>query len=55
MTVALYAGSFDPIHLGHLAIIERAAAVYDSVVVAVVANPQKASGMFSPESWSGYP
>lgn len=40
---ALYAGSFDPLTLGHLDIIERAAALYDTVVVGVVANPGKSS------------
>jgi pantetheine-phosphate adenylyltransferase len=49
VTVALYAGSFDPIHLGHLGVIEHAAQTYESVVVAVVANPEKSAGMFRPE------
>ena len=43
---ALYAGSFDPVTNGHLNIIERAAAMYDSVTVAVVVNPQK-TGFFT--------
>lgn len=42
MTVALYPGSFDPITLGHLDVIERAAGVFDRVVVAVLKNPRKA-------------
>ena len=41
MTVALYPGSFDPITLGHLDVLGRALAVFDRVVVAVVANPSK--------------
>lgn len=41
MTVALYPGSFDPFHLGHRGIVERAAALFDEVVVAVVPNPGK--------------
>jgi pantetheine-phosphate adenylyltransferase len=49
VTVALYAGSFDPVHLGHLSVIERAERTCDRVIVAVVANPQKSSGMFRPE------
>ncbi len=49
MTVALYAGSFDPIHLGHLGVIEHAVRAYENVVVAVVANPEKSAGMFRPE------
>jgi pantetheine-phosphate adenylyltransferase len=42
MSVAVYPGSFDPITNGHLDIVERAAAVFDTVVVAVLANPRKA-------------
>ncbi len=41
MTKALYAGSFDPLTLGHLDIIERAARVFDSLVVGVVVNLEK--------------
>ena len=48
MAVALYAGSFDPIHLGHLGVIEHAARTYEEVAVAVVANPEKSVGMFRP-------
>ena len=43
---ALFAGSFDPLTNGHLNIIERAAAMYDSLTVAVVVNPQK-TGFFT--------
>ena len=41
-TVAVYPGSFDPITNGHLDIIERAANVFDTLIVAVLANPRKA-------------
>jgi pantetheine-phosphate adenylyltransferase len=41
MKVALYPGSFDPVTNGHLDVIERALAVFDEVVVAVLANPRK--------------
>lgn len=41
MTTALYPGSFDPITFGHLDVIERAAGVFDRVVVAVLVNPRK--------------
>ena len=41
MTVAVYPGSFDPITNGHLDVIARATAVFDRVVVAVLANPRK--------------
>ena len=40
-------GSYDPITLGHLDVIRRAAALYDEVVVAVLYNQSK-QGMFSP-------
>jgi pantetheine-phosphate adenylyltransferase len=40
--VAVYPGSFDPITNGHIDIIERAADVFERVIVAVLANPRKA-------------
>ncbi|WP_152627427.1 pantetheine-phosphate adenylyltransferase [Streptacidiphilus melanogenes] len=43
---AVCPGSFDPIHNGHLDIIERASRLYDVVHVAVLVNPTK-KGMFS--------
>jgi pantetheine-phosphate adenylyltransferase len=42
-TIAVYPGSFDPITNGHLDIVARASAVFDTVVVAVLANPRKAA------------
>lgn len=39
--MAVYPGSFDPITLGHLDVIERAARLFDRVVVAVMHNPAK--------------
>jgi pantetheine-phosphate adenylyltransferase len=47
VTRALIPGSFDPIHLGHLDVIEATAAVFDHVVVAAVTNPGKDTFMFS--------
>ena len=41
MKTALYPGSFDPITLGHLNIIRRAANVFDKVVVCVMKNSEK--------------
>ena len=38
---ALYPGSFDPLTLGHLDLIERSDRLFDSVVVAVLENPNK--------------
>jgi pantetheine-phosphate adenylyltransferase len=40
--VAVYAGSFDPIHHGHLDIIARCRPMFDRVVVAVLGNEEKA-------------
>ena len=41
MTTALYPGSFDPITLGHLNIIRRAAKIFDRVIVCVMKNREK--------------
>jgi len=41
MTIAVYPGSFDPITNGHLDIVARAATVFDTVVIGVLANPRK--------------
>jgi pantetheine-phosphate adenylyltransferase len=39
---AVYPGMFDPVHNGHLDVIERSLRIFDEVIVAVVANPSKA-------------
>lgn len=41
MSVAVYPGSFDPITNGHLDILARASAVFERVVIGVLANPRK--------------
>lgn len=38
---AVYPGTFDPITLGHLDIVQRAAHLFDKVVVAILHNPTK--------------
>ena len=48
MKRAIYPGSFDPVTLGHLNIIKRAAAIFDELIVCVMVNSSK-NGMFSPE------
>jgi len=45
---AVCPGSFDPVTNGHLDIVERTAALFDEIVVAVLVNPQK-QGMFTVE------
>jgi pantetheine-phosphate adenylyltransferase len=47
VTVALFPGSFDPLHNGHFEVVERAGRLFDELVVAVVRNPQKAEPLFS--------
>ena len=49
MNIAIYPGSFDPITLGHLDIIRRAARCFDKVCVCVMVNCQKQQPMFTPE------
>ncbi|MBK6670948.1 MAG: pantetheine-phosphate adenylyltransferase [Actinobacteria bacterium] len=49
VTVVLYPGSFDPIHNGHVEIVETAARLFDRVIVAAVRNPQKGDPLFSLE------
>ncbi len=42
MNTAVYPGTFDPITNGHTDLVERAARIFDRVVVAVAASPKKA-------------
>jgi pantetheine-phosphate adenylyltransferase len=44
---AIYPGTYDPVTLGHLDVITRAAGIFDRVVIGVVANPQHKRPMFS--------
>ncbi len=48
MTIALYAGSFDPVTLGHVDIIERASQIFEKLYVAVSINTSK-QAMFTPD------
>ena len=49
MRRAIYPGSFDPVTLGHLDVIKRAAAIFDELIVCVSVNSAKDGGLFSPE------
>ncbi|MDR1003277.1 MAG: pantetheine-phosphate adenylyltransferase [Oscillospiraceae bacterium] len=47
--LAIYPGSFDPVTVGHLDIIIRAAKIFDRVIVAVLQNPSKIASFTSEE------
>jgi pantetheine-phosphate adenylyltransferase len=49
MKTAIYPGSFDPIPLGHINIIKRAANAFDKVIVCISVNSEKNGGLFTPE------
>jgi pantetheine-phosphate adenylyltransferase len=49
MITAIYPGTYDPVTLGHVDVISRAAGIFDRVVVGVVANPQHKRPTFSLE------
>lgn len=41
MTTAVYPGTFDPVHYGHMDIARRAATIFDRVIIAVYDRPLK--------------
>jgi len=45
----LYPGSFDPFTHGHLDVVRRAARLFDELIVAVAANPEKRAPLFTPD------
>ena len=47
LRAAIYPGTYDPVTLGHVDIIKRAAQIFDRVVVGVVRDPSHKSVMFS--------
>ena len=50
MNHVVYPGSFDPLHNGHLDVIQRASKLFGSVTVAVLENPSKRNAwLFAPE------
>ena len=48
MKLAVYTGSFDPITLGHLNVIERSSRITDKLIVGIGINAEK-QGLFNPE------
>ncbi|TKJ42394.1 pantetheine-phosphate adenylyltransferase [candidate division LCP-89 bacterium B3_LCP] len=47
LKIAIYPGSFDPITYGHLDVLERAATLFDRVIVAMAANSGKEPSLFT--------
>ncbi len=47
MSAVIYPGSFDPVTLGHMDVIERASKMFDKVIVCILNNSQKKSPLFS--------
>ena len=47
MLTAIYPGTYDPVTNGHIDVIERAAAIFDRVVIGVVGNPQHKQPTFT--------
>ena len=54
MNTAICPGSYDPVTFGHVDVIERAAGLFDRVVVAVVRDPHHKATMFSVEERVGF-
>lgn len=48
MAAVFLPGSFDPMHLGHLDVVDQALEIFGDVVVGVLHNPDKPSGLFTP-------
>jgi pantetheine-phosphate adenylyltransferase len=49
MATVLIPGSFDPLHLGHIDVVDQAVELFGDVVLGVLVNFEKPSGLFSPE------
>ena len=47
MITAIYPGTFDPVTNGHVDVIQRAADIFDRLVIGVVGNPQHKQPMFT--------
>ncbi len=49
MATVLIPGSFDPLHLGHVDVVDQAVELFGDVVVGVLVNYEKPSGVFTPD------
>lgn len=49
MATVLIPGSFDPLHLGHIDVVDQAVELFGDVVLGVLVNFEKPSGLFSPD------
>jgi pantetheine-phosphate adenylyltransferase len=49
LITAIYPGTYDPVTMGHIDVIQRAAGIFDRVVVGVVGNPHHKQPMFTVE------
>jgi pantetheine-phosphate adenylyltransferase len=49
MATVLIPGSFDPLHLGHIDVVDQAVELFGDVVVGILVNFDKPSGLFSPD------
>jgi len=47
--IAVYPGSFDPFTNGHLDVVDRALGIFDKLIIAVAANPEKRLPLFTVE------
>ena len=53
MTAVLYPGSFDPVHFGHVEIVETASQLFDRVIVAAMRNPSKTNALLTLDERKG--
>jgi pantetheine-phosphate adenylyltransferase len=49
MATVLIPGSFDPLHLGHIDVVDQAVELFGEVVLGVLVNFEKPSGLFTPD------
>ncbi len=54
MITAIYPGTYDPVTMGHVDVIGRAAAIFDRVVVGVVGSPRHKETMFTLDERVGF-